>query len=201
MNMSNHIIVIENAERPDPFLPFPEHILPSIGWRTVRAADYNKAKGLGPPIDACVINLTWTELILWIKKKETLLNAPLIWWCNESMENKSWEELDLIIDGLLFPSMTARDMQWALNLSSEHYHRRIQLLREKELLQNRLEERKWIERAKAILCEIKHISEAEAYDFLRKQAMNERKRMVDVASSIVKVYHLIKENQSGGKRK
>lgn len=41
----------------------------------------------------------------------------------------------------------------------------------------------------------KNISEAEAYDVLRKQAMNERKRMVDVATSIVKVYQILQDQK------
>lgn len=47
--------------------------------------------------------------------------------------------------------------------------------------------------AKGILSKTKNISESEAYDLLRKQAMNERKRMVDVATSIVKVYQLLQD--------
>lgn len=40
-----------------------------------------------------------------------------------------------------------------------------------------------------------------SYDVLRKQAMNERKRMVDVATSIVKLYQLLQETGSGGAKK
>ncbi|MNP81963.1 ANTAR domain protein [compost metagenome] len=59
-------------------------------------------------------------------------------------------------------------------------------------LVSRLEERKWIDMAKQILCDMNRISEAEAYDVLRKRAMNERKRMVDIATSIVKAHQQLK---------
>ncbi|GIO34076.1 hypothetical protein J2TS6_52170 [Paenibacillus albilobatus] len=62
----------------------------------------------------------------------------------------------------------------------------------------RIEERKWIDQAKGILCELKNISDAEAYDLLRKQALNERKRMVDVATSIVRLHPLLRRSDSGG---
>lgn len=62
---------------------------------------------------------------------------------------------------------------------------------ERKQLQSRLEDRKWIDMAKAILSDLKQISEAEAYDLLRKKAMDERKRMVDVATAIVKAHQLL----------
>jgi response regulator NasT len=96
--------------------------------------------------------------------------------------------------------MSAQDAHASLQLGFQHYMLRRQWAQEREQLLSRLEERKWIDQAKGILSEIKGISEAEAYDFLRKQAMNERKRMVDVATSIVKVYQLLQDQNKGGRR-
>ncbi|HAD87846.1 MAG TPA: two-component system response regulator [Rhodospirillaceae bacterium] len=48
-----------------------------------------------------------------------------------------------------------------------------------------LSERKIIERAKGILMRSRGMSEEEAYAALRKTAMNEKKRIVDIANSLV----------------
>ena len=48
-----------------------------------------------------------------------------------------------------------------------------------------LSERKIIKRAKGILMQTRGMSEEEAYAALRKTAMNEKKRIVDIASSLV----------------
>lgn len=48
-----------------------------------------------------------------------------------------------------------------------------------------LSERKTIERAKGILMQARGMSEEEAYAALRKTAMNEKKRIVDIANSLV----------------
>ena len=87
--------------------------------------------------------------------------------------------------------MSPLEIHCALLLGVNHYFQRTEWQQEREQLLSKLEERKWVDQAKRILCEIKGISEAEAYDFFRKQAMNERKRMVDVATSIVKVYQIL----------
>lgn len=48
-----------------------------------------------------------------------------------------------------------------------------------------LEERKVIERAKGILMKSRTISEDEAYALLRQTAMNEKKKLADIAQSVV----------------
>jgi response regulator NasT len=48
-----------------------------------------------------------------------------------------------------------------------------------------LSERKTIERAKGILMQTRGMTEEEAYAALRKTAMNEKKRIVDIANSLV----------------
>jgi two-component system, response regulator / RNA-binding antiterminator len=48
-----------------------------------------------------------------------------------------------------------------------------------------LEERKLIDRAKGILMAERKLSEADAYELLRKSAMNENCRLVDIAQSVL----------------
>lgn len=48
-----------------------------------------------------------------------------------------------------------------------------------------LEERKVIERAKGILMKMRGLSEDEAFALLRQTAMNEKKKMSDIAQSVV----------------
>lgn len=58
---------------------------------------------------------------------------------------------------------------------------------QRELAQARtaLEERKVIERAKGILMKMRGLSEEEAFALLRQTAMNEKKRLADIAQSVV----------------
>jgi response regulator NasT len=55
-----------------------------------------------------------------------------------------------------------------------------------------LEERKVIDRAKGILMNAKHLSEDAAYALLRKTAMNENKKIAEVAQSVVTAAELLK---------
>jgi response regulator NasT len=50
---------------------------------------------------------------------------------------------------------------------------------------NALDERKLIERAKAILMEARNLTEGQAYAFLRKSAMNQNRKIAEVASAVL----------------
>lgn len=152
-------------------------------------------------VDAIIFCLSYHQLSQWIEALAARnLSVPMLWWCEyESVVHNC--VLSDAVDGILYPNMTASELHWSLLLAAKHYLSRTQWSKEREQLLARLEERKWIDRAKAILSEVKAISEAEAYEFLRKQAMNERRRMVDVAVSIVKVYSLLREQNPRGRKR
>ena len=140
--------------------------------------------------DAVALHVPLEKLRNWESKVTGMRKLPILWLCSEESFPKEME-WGYALDGVLFASMTTTEMQYALRWGLRTFQQRKHWTEEREQLLQRLEERKWIDQAKAVLCEIKGISEAEAYDFLRKQAMNERKRIGDIAASIVKVYQLI----------
>ena len=55
-----------------------------------------------------------------------------------------------------------------------------------------LEERKVIDRAKGVLMKAKKLSEEDAYALLRKTAMNENKKIVEIAQSVLTAAELFK---------
>ena len=63
---------------------------------------------------------------------------------------------------------------------------------ELEEAKTQLEERKVIDRAKMILMKMKGIEEEAAYGLLRRNAMNEKKRIVDIAQSIITAAELLR---------
>ncbi|XEC95277.1 ANTAR domain-containing response regulator [Paenibacillus tarimensis] len=141
-------------------------------------------------VDAVVLNVPHKQMLDWQGTISGIRRLPIIWLAGEA--NYPTEmDWGFTLDGVIFPSMTKIEMLYAIKWAIRTHTQRRRWSEEREQLLQRLEERKWIDQAKAVLCEIKGISEAEAYDFLRKQAMNERKRIGDIAASIVKVYQLI----------
>ncbi|WP_238996535.1 ANTAR domain-containing response regulator [Paenibacillus pinistramenti] len=171
----------------------PEQLLHASGYQVSAADGLEAAIPLLPDADASLLIVPISQYVEW--RKELMLHkaAPVLWWCCEQTADLSADacEDDFTADGLLSPSMQPAEIHWALHFSARLFFTRQQWTKEREHLLSKLEERKWIDMAKGILSKMRGISESEAYEFLRKQAMNERKRMVDVATSIVKAYQLL----------
>jgi len=55
-----------------------------------------------------------------------------------------------------------------------------------------LEERKVIDRAKGILMKARKLTEEDAYALMRKTAMNENKKIVEIAQSVLTAAELLK---------
>jgi response regulator NasT len=175
----------------------PKFVLESYGYHVLRAKDEQTAEQRMGNADAVIFHVPLGEVKAMARKLLKLRTAPMLWWCSEDNVSLSaaFCDDDVPIDGILTPTMNEHEVHWALHFASKQCFERQQWINEKKQMEARLEERKWIDMAKGILCKIKNISEAEAYEVLRKQAMNERKRMVDVATSIVKVYQILQEQK------
>ncbi len=77
------------------------------------------------------------------------------------------------------------DLPPAIEVARRAFERFVALNRDIVDLQERLEARKVLERAKGILMESLKISEAEAYRRIQQQSMNNRKSMKEVAEAII----------------
>jgi response regulator NasT len=72
-----------------------------------------------------------------------------------------------------------------LDMAVSRFNAFSRLQRELTDAKTALEERKLIERAKGILMQTRRFSEQEAYALLRQTAMNEKKKLADIAQSVV----------------
>jgi response regulator NasT len=92
-----------------------------------------------------------------------------------------------VVDGL-----RKERVKTILDTAVSHFNTFNRLRDELERANQQLEERKLIERAKGILMKERDLSESDAYALLRTAAMNENRRVVDVARSVVSAVGLLK---------
>ena len=78
-----------------------------------------------------------------------------------------------------------------LDMSISRFNAFAKLRAELEEAKSQIEDRKVIDRAKAILMQAKNIPEAQAYAMMRKVAMNENRRIADIARSIITASELL----------
>jgi response regulator NasT len=92
-----------------------------------------------------------------------------------------------IVDGLKKERITN-----ILDLCISRFNAFHRLQTELDHAKGALEERKVIDRAKGLLMKVKGLSEEQAYALLRKTAMNENKKIVDIAQSVLTAAELFK---------
>ncbi len=78
-----------------------------------------------------------------------------------------------------------------LDMTVSRFNAFDRLSRELDQARSELAERKVIERAKGILMKSRGISEEDAFALLRKTAMNEKKKLADIAQSVVTAAQLL----------
>jgi len=78
-----------------------------------------------------------------------------------------------------------------LDMAISRFNAFARLTRELEEARSELEDRKIIEKAKGILMRTRGLSEEEAYKLLRSTAMNQNRRMVDIAQSLITAADLL----------
>lgn len=78
-----------------------------------------------------------------------------------------------------------------LDMAISRFNAFSRLTRELEQARSELEDRKIIEQAKGILMRTRGLGEADAYALLRSTAMNQNRRLVDIAQSLVTAADLL----------
>ena len=92
-----------------------------------------------------------------------------------------------IVDGL-----KKERIKYILDLTISRFNAFSKLQDELDRAKTALEDRKVIDRAKGILMKAKGLSEEQAYALMRKTAMNENKKIVEIAQSVVTAADLLK---------
>lgn len=78
-----------------------------------------------------------------------------------------------------------------LDMAISRFNAFAKLTRELEQARSELEDRKIVEQAKGILMRTRGLSEADAYALLRSTAMNQNRRMIDIAQGLVTAVDLL----------
>lgn len=93
--------------------------------------------------------------------------------------------------GLLHYPASSRVIQSVLMLAREHFQYERRLRGRIDKLDENLRTMRVVERAKVLLIRLKNLTEDEAYNFLRKQAMEKRVTIAAVATAVIDSHDLL----------
>jgi response regulator NasT len=120
------------------------------------------------------------------------VRRPVAMFVDQSDAASIEAAVDAGVSAYIVGGMRKERVQNILDLCISRFNAFARLQNELDRTKSALEERKVIDRAKGILMKAKNMSEEDAYALLRKTAMNENKKIAEVAQSVVTAAELLR---------
>ena len=120
------------------------------------------------------------------------VNRPVAMFVEHSDTASIQAAVDAGISAYVVGGLEKERVKHILDMSILRFRAHARLQHELDHARTALEERKTIDRAKGILMRAKNLSEEEAYALLRRSAMNEKRRIAEIAQSIVTTAEILK---------
>jgi response regulator NasT len=120
------------------------------------------------------------------------VKRPVAMFVDQSDKASIEAAVDAGVSAYIVGSLRKERVKNILDLCISRFNAFARLQDELDRTRSALEERKVIDRAKAILMNVKNLSEEAAYALLRKTAMNENKKIAEVAQSVITAAELFK---------
>jgi two-component system, response regulator / RNA-binding antiterminator len=120
------------------------------------------------------------------------VKRPVAMFVDQSDSDSIRSAVDAGVSAYIVGGLQKERIKSILDLCISRFNAFSRLQNELERAKSALDERKMIDRAKGILMKAKNLSEDEAYVLMRRTAMNENKKVIEIAQSIVTAAELLK---------
>jgi response regulator NasT len=121
-----------------------------------------------------------------------VVKRPVAMFVDQSDSGSIQASVDAGVSAYIVNGLKKERIKPILDLCISRFNAFSRLQTELEQTKTALEERKVIDRAKGILMKVKSLSEEAAYTLLRKTAMNENRKIAEVAQSVITAAELFK---------
>jgi response regulator NasT len=121
-----------------------------------------------------------------------VVKRPIAMFVDQSDTASIQASVDAGVSAYIVDGLKKERIKSILDLCISRFNAFSRLQTELEQTKSALEERKVIDRAKGILMKLKSLTEEDAYALLRRTAMNENRKIVEVAQSVITAAELFK---------
>jgi response regulator NasT len=119
------------------------------------------------------------------------VNRPIAMFVDQSDEASIAAAVDAGVSAYIVDGLKQERVKPILNMAISRFNAFAKMARELHEVKSELENRKVIDRAKGILMKTRGMAEAEAYALLRKTAMNQNRKIAEVAESLITAASLL----------
>src|SRR5450631_1839329 len=121
-----------------------------------------------------------------------VVKRPVAMFVDQSDTASIQAAIDAGVSAYIVDGLKKERIKHILDMSIMRFNAFSRLEGELEQTKSALEDRKVIDRAKGILMKVKNLTEEEAYALMRKTAMNEKKKIAEIAQSIITAAEMLK---------
>jgi response regulator NasT len=121
-----------------------------------------------------------------------IVKRPIAMFVDQSDRDTTKAAVEAGVSAYIVGGLRKERVKDILELCISRFNAVARLQEELESTRNQLEARKTIDRAKGILMKAKGLPEEEAYALLRKTAMNEKRKIAEVAQAVITASELLK---------
>jgi response regulator NasT len=120
------------------------------------------------------------------------VRRPIAMFVDQSDSESIYASVEAGVSAYIVDGMKKERIKSILDLTISRFNAFSKLQDELERTKGALEDRKTIDRAKGILMKAKGLTEDEAYVLMRSAAMREKKKIADIAQSIITAAEMLK---------
>jgi response regulator NasT len=131
------------------------------------------------------------ELLTQVLQVSGLVSCPVAMFVDHSDESMIHAAVEAGVSAYVVDGLRRERVKAVVDMAVSRFNAFERLRRELEAARSELASRKVVERAKGILMKSRQLSEEEAYALLRQTAMNEKRKLADIAQSIVTAASLL----------
>jgi response regulator NasT len=121
-----------------------------------------------------------------------IVKRPIAMFVDQADSASIQASVDAGVSAYIVDGLKKERIKSILDLCISRFNAFSRLQTELEQTKTALEDRKIIDRAKGILMKRKNLSEEDAYDLLRRTAMNENKKIAEIAQSVITASEMFK---------
>jgi response regulator NasT len=121
-----------------------------------------------------------------------IVKRPVAMFVDQSDSASIQASVDAGVSAYIVDGLKKERVKHILDMCISRFNAFARLESQLEHAKSALEERKVIDRAKGILMKVKTMSEEEAYALMRKTAMNEKKKIIDIAQAVITASEMLK---------
>jgi two-component system, response regulator / RNA-binding antiterminator len=120
------------------------------------------------------------------------VKRPIAMFVDQSDSASIQAAVDAGVSAYIVDGLKKERVKHILDMCISRFNAFSRLQSELETAKNAIEDRKSIDRAKGILMTAKKLTEEEAYALMRRTAMNEKKKIIEIANAVITAADMLK---------